>query len=412
MTKTFHFDASVLRRFNSAYDTFQEDAAFESRGSFLRAFPRNNLPKLKIDDYVIGLHSPTFCDHVEAKTRLWGVIGGSTAIKFGIYFGKTRSDAQRKYRFSHKFGDDKGNAFRSVRKALVRLVEEGSRRRPNFAAIDANALSQMFKAKILSLYFPQQFLNVCSGEHLELLASKLGLSEGHFLSEYQHLLLRVKKQNSITRGWSNTKFMRFLYDTFIRREKKEASPIEKPRGKSRRRVNFEDIHNQRSAIGAKAEKFALEWERKRLIGAQLDHLVERIEDRRDRPGFGYDFLSYTSDEQRRFIEVKSAAKLDQGHRFFLSDNEHATSRSAEHRESYYFYRVTFDGKGEPSDLIPVLAESLYLHAEIAPSCYTVRFRVKPFVGSLVQRTMKTGRSAIGEIPFSVAFDLPVEAGVR
>ena len=41
-------------------------------------------------------------------------------------------------------------------------------------AFDANRLSQMFNAKILSLYFPNRFLAVCSKEALEVLAGETG----------------------------------------------------------------------------------------------------------------------------------------------------------------------------------------------------------------------------------------------
>jgi hypothetical protein len=231
----------------------------------------------------------------------------------------------------------------------------------------------MFKAKILSLYFPKQFLNVCSGEHLELLGSELGLGENLPLSQYQHLLFQAKLANAMTRHWSNPKFMMLLFELFIPDKKKTFGPIEKIRKKIIHKINFEDIQKQRSAIGKKAEIFALAWEKERLTGAGLNHLVSRIEDRRDRPGFGHDFLSYSSDKQPRFIEVKSILKLDQGHRFFLSDNEHQTSKSAENQGNYYFYLVSFDGKGKPNELVPVLASSLYLDAELTPSAYTVRF---------------------------------------
>jgi hypothetical protein len=129
------------------------------------------------------------------------------------------------------------------------------------------------------------------------------------------------------------------------------------------------------AIGRKAEKFALAWEKQRLTGADLAHLIDAIEDRRERPGFGYDFLSHTAARRARFIEVKSVAKLGDGHRFFLSDNEHSVSCSMDHADSYYFYLVFFDGGGEPQDLIPILASELYGRADMAPSSYMVRFDV-------------------------------------
>jgi hypothetical protein len=369
--------AAKLNDFEAAYDTAHEDAAFESRGDFLNAFPRLRLKHLRLDSYVIGLQSPTFCSYVEVKTRPWAVIQGANAFKFGIYFGRTKSHPEKIYRFSNKFGADQISAFRAVKAALLTLVGAAAHETPDFAAIDANPLSQMFKAKILSLYFPERFLNVCSGEHLEMLGQELGMEDGLLLSEYQHGLLRAKLTYARTTAWSNPKFMAFLYRTFINTETPPSNPIEKLKTKIHRKVNFEDIHDQRNIIGKRAEHFALNWEKTRLRGAGLKHLIHLIDDRTDRPGFGYDILSYTADNQPRYIEVKSVGKIDQGYRFFLSDNEHEISLSSEHSDSYYFYLVIFDGKRNPVDLIPVLANTLYPEAEMQPSSYTVRFAVRP-----------------------------------
>lgn len=208
------FATADLNAFNAAYDTSLEDLALQTRGEFLREFPKNRLRDLTIEKYVIGHHSPTFYYYVEDKTRSWAVISGATAFKFGIYFGRTKSDRQKKYRFSNKFGANEEEAFAAVKAALLDLVREGSAAESDFSAIDDNPLSQMFKAKILSLYFQERFLNVCSSEHLELLASKLGLPDDLGSSEYQNQLLKVKRHNATTRAWSNPKFMRFLYHTY------------------------------------------------------------------------------------------------------------------------------------------------------------------------------------------------------
>lgn len=176
----------------------------------------------------------------------------------------------------------------------------------------------MFKAKILSLYFPDRFLNVCSADHLELLGSQFGLPDNLFSSEYQHLLLQPKQANSITRSWSYPKFVRFLYKTYVRSERTTVDVIRKPKKKSHRKVNFEDEQDQRTTIGKAAEDYAFAWEKKRLAGASLNHLIDQIDDRRDRPGYGYDFLSHTSPTRPRFIEVKALAKLprNEGHNSF------------------------------------------------------------------------------------------------
>lgn len=363
-----------LEHFEKNYDPDREARAQQSRGAFLEAFPIERLGRLKRDEYVIGLQRPTFCNQVEVGTRPWAVIQGSTAIKFGIYFGTTKSDATRKYRFAIKFGKDATSAFRAIRSALVELVRLGSSEPLDFSAIDANPLSQMFKAKILSLYFPERFISVCSAEHLEMIGQSLGFEPHLPASQYQHLIVQAKFGNRVTHGWSNPKFTAFLYRTIVRVDATPDSPLRKPPKKSHRKVDFEDIQDQRDRIGKAAEEYALKWERQRLEGAGLAELIDAIEDRRERPGYGYDFMSHSEHGRPRYIEVKSVGKIrGEGYRFFLSENERSVSQAAENTDDYFFYLVFFDGQGTPEHLKPVLARTLYEHAEILPASYTVRF---------------------------------------
>lgn len=374
-----HFNIASLRAFDASYETTREDRAFQSRGDFLRAFPRNRLEGLDVNDYVIGRRQPTFCDYVEAKTRSWAAIQGATSFKFGIYYGRTKSDPRRRYRFASKFGDTKASAFKAVKEALLQLVSSGAQKNLNFAAIDANPLSQLFKAKILSLYYPERFLNVCSAEHLEMLGVELGFSDDLLTSEYQHLLAQSKQMHAVTRSWGNPKFMEFLYTTYVRAQQKPARNVQAIKTKRHRRVNFEDIQNQRTAIGKAAEQYALAWEKERLRGAGLKQLIRRIEDRRDRPSYGYDFLSYTTMKDPRYIEVKSVRRLpsNEGYRFFLSENEHLTSKSTQHLHAYFFYLVFFDGNGKPVDLHPMPAKEMHQFGEMVPASYIVRFDMRP-----------------------------------
>ena len=371
MVKRTTFKKATLESFEAEYDASREDLALQSRGAFLKAFPLKRLGDLTVDTYVIGLQSPTFCSYVEAKTRYWAAIQGSPAFKFGIYFGKTKSDPSKQYRWTRKFGNNAEEAFAAVKTALLNLVREGARSAPDFATIDRNPLSQMFKAKILSLYFPRRFLAVCGKEHLEVIGGELGLPDNGPWSEIQSGLIDVKTENSVTSAWSNPKFMRFLVDTYIPKKHKPPERIRAPRKKAYRKVNFEDIQNQRGIIGKRAEEFALKWEKDRLIGAGLEHLINKIEDRSERPSYGYDFLSHTTAMHPRFIEVKAVSKQGEQYRFFLSENEHTVSCSREHRGAYYFYLVSFDDEQQPLELTPRLAASLYPAAGIAPASYTV-----------------------------------------
>jgi Domain of unknown function (DUF3883) len=266
-----------------------------------------------------------------------------------------RERSHRKYRFTAKFGNSQSEAFAAIKTALRDLVTLGSAAPIDFESIDANPLSQMFKAKILSLYYPDRFLAVCSSEHLEMLAELLGLGKNLSHSRYQNLLLDVKRGNSTTRKWSEPTFMAYLYKVYVRSDRPIECPIRKPRAKRKGRVDFEEIQKQRSEIGRAAEEYAFGWEKERLEGARLGHLIDKIEDRRDGPGYGHDFLSYSSDNEPRYIEVKCVAKVEDGHRFFLSDNEHETSVSANHRGDRLWLLDAVHGLCQPHLLsIPLL----------------------------------------------------------
>ena len=375
MAQNNPFDTTALLRFNESFDSTNEDSALQTRGEFLKAFPLERLKNLEIDDYVIGHGTPTFCARVEVKTRAWAAIQGATAMKFGIYYGQTKKDSTQTYRFGKKFGETKDAAFAEVKKALLQLVHEGGQDKPDFAAINGNPLSQMFKAKILSLYFPDRFLNVCSKEHLALLAGDLGIPERKYSSEYQHLLLELKIANAVSCDWSNPKFMQYLYEKYVWADKSSTVELHKPRKRGHQKVNFEDIQAAWDAIGKASEEFALKWEKERLLGAGLDDQIPKIDDRRDRPGYGYDFLSYSSRTTERYIEVKSVGRFRAKgeYRFFLSENEQCVSKSQQHSDEYYFYLVLFDGDGKPSSLLAMKANDVYKVAEVVPASYMVRF---------------------------------------
>lgn len=362
-----------IATFEAKYDSSHEDKARQARGMFLKKFPIESLRKITLEDYVVGHGTASFCNLVESGTRAWAIIQGAPAFKFGIYYGRQKHDPTLKYRYTKRFGSSTKEAFANVKQALIDLVESGAVKSPDFAAIDANPLSQMFKAKILSLYYPKRFLAVCSAEHLEMLGEMLGFAPNLPASEYQSLLLSAKRSDLVTRRWSEPKFMAYLYNVYVRVQKAVAPPIEKPKIKRHRRVDFDELQKDRAEIGRIAEEFALAWEKARLRGSDLKDLVTRIEDRRGIPSYGHDFRSFTSFEEERFIEVKCVAKVKDGYRFFLSENELDTSQSKKHRANYYFYLVYFDGKRNPMELEPMLAERLFANADMAPSSYEVRF---------------------------------------
>ncbi|MGB9366702.1 MAG: hypothetical protein WCE79_11905 [Xanthobacteraceae bacterium] len=198
-----------LADFDSAFETSYEDRANQTRGAFLNAFPLDALSRMTLDEYVIGKRQPTFCDYLEHRTKPWANTLGSTAFKFGIYYGVTKNNRTPRYRFVKRAGTSPKEAFDWLKTHLLELVEAGPAL--DFEAIDRNPLAQMMKAKVLSLYFQDKFLNVCSGDHLDDLGAEFGLDEDAWISEKQHLLLEAKLRDPFYEALEQSK----IYDLFI-----------------------------------------------------------------------------------------------------------------------------------------------------------------------------------------------------
>lgn len=366
------FNKKDILKFESKYSTAKQDVAEQCRGEFLSKFPIDKLHNMKINDYVIGTQKPTFCTYVEVKTKPWATIQGATAKKFGIYYGITKNDKHKKYHTAkNKFGDNEKEAFKNIKQALIELISLGSAKKLDFESIDNNNLSQMFKAKILSLYFPDRFINICSDQHLKKIGMCLNLSDDFYYSQYQNKILKIKKSDYITKKWSNHKFMSFLYMKYIRNEFEDNHILDRPEDDYKDEVDFDEIQKQRDIIGKKAEEFAYKWEIERLQGKGIKD--PQIIDQTKKPKFGYDFLSHY--DERRLIEVKSVKRLrSEDYRFFLSENELFVSEKESN--DYYFYLVFFDKNAEPYALRAFHAQELYRNSTRSPAAFKINFTLK------------------------------------
>lgn len=105
---------------------------------------------------------------------------------------------------------------------------------------------------------------------------------------------------------------------------------------SKSQKEFEKELYEKKIRGELAEKFVMEFERDKLKGYSFFPIRQSIDD----VGLGYDILSYDTDGNEMFIEVKSI-KNDS---FFWSENEIATSK--EYKNDYYIYLVLF-GNNKP-----------------------------------------------------------------
>src|SRR5579872_683220 len=76
------------------------------RQRFTRDYSFTRIPKLALDEYVIGKGKDnlSFCYRLERELDDLGRILGATADKFGVYYGGRKSDPSRRYRHTTIWG--------------------------------------------------------------------------------------------------------------------------------------------------------------------------------------------------------------------------------------------------------------------------------------------------------------------
>ena len=230
----------------------------------------------------------------------------------------------------------------------------------------------MFKGKILSVYYPNQFLNIYSAKHLNHFINILSLDNSSKQELHkQEVLLNFKNNDAVMKEWTVYEFSKFLYTQYgapndetkaenisnALKEKltKDFPPIEKIKFKyvdletkkverknqknqsSTRKIDYAQRTKRFKRIGDRGEQIVLRAEKKRLEKnnrKDLSKLIDHIAKRDD--SAGYDIISYETNGEKRYIEVKTTLKQIGNNNIFLSANELEVSKRI---KNYYFYIV-------------------------------------------------------------------------
>lgn len=207
------------KAFEKAKKTYSYDNRYKAvagllalRQDFVAYFTEEKIHDMKIDEYVIGKGIKdwhNFCYAIERTFGELGCILGATSRKFGVFY----SPSKQEYVFSAKFGETKIKAFNKVKRSILALLESG--RNGDLRGIADNPLSSMVKGKILSLYFPETYLNVFSDSHLDYFLDKFDLASDELLASKavykRQALVDFKNNDPDMKSWPMDMFSNFLY---------------------------------------------------------------------------------------------------------------------------------------------------------------------------------------------------------
>lgn len=382
---------------------------YNKRTAFAKHFNTNKIAKMSIDDYVIGIGEHNFCRRIERDLDGLGRIIGSTAFKFGVYFGRTKQDPEDMYRHTSIWGNTPETAFSNIAPAIIKLINDGQNQDLN--AIINSRISPMFKGKILSTYYPNRYLNIFSEDHLNHFLKFFDLDTAKSLKAdsviKREILLEFKNNDLVMENWSTDLFMVFLYDFYpkkpIKNPKKVVDILEEyfepefppnpiasavelniisfdfvdsevRNPNNNRKPDYEKLARLNKKLGDRGEKVVMDFEEKRLNKTKHVADIDRVSLKSDT--YGYDILSFEDSEERieRYIEVKATrAKIGDAN-FFLTINE---LKTAQEKKNYFIYLVYDILSKEPKIWIignPFNPENANINLQ--PINYKVSIKVK------------------------------------
>ncbi len=363
------------------------------RKRFVKDYTTEKIARLSLDQYVIGRgrENKSFCYRIERELDRLGRISGSPAIKFGIYYGITKTDRNRKYRHSKIWGKTPKEAFRKIKQAIINLIIAGERN--DFEVIRNSKISPMFLGKILFVYNPEKYSMVYSKDHLLYFISELNLiCKSKDNIDLQQSLMKCRYSFRELRNKPPYLWNKLLYDSFgyppDNQSKKTPTLLDAAKGivvrannqlpmghnggnQLRANQDYEKLQKQRKRIGDRGEKLVLMYEIEILkksgrhdLAKKVDHVADKTD------GKGYDILSYELDGSEKPIEVKATSSKSFSGGFFLSSNELKKSKDI---NNYHIYFVSSAMSKKPE--ISIVKEPEFENEHnymLSPTIYNVK----------------------------------------
>lgn len=339
-------------------DVNKEKEIEELRIRFVSDYSEGAINDLEIDEYINGKGDrSTFCNRIETQLKDWGNMKGAFATKFGVYYGVFGRGTEKKYQITGKWGSTVEQAFDKVKREIVNLIQSGATK--DFDKINNNLISPMLKGKILSLYYPNDYLNIFSSSHLDFFINQLslGLTKGLSEIDKQKMILEYKNCDDIMKAWSIYKFGKFLYYLFgsptndkvkgvidvdsnkpmvevfsaiadvnytiIELKTKSIPTTTSARaGSGSVKTDFEEKNRNNKRLGDRGELIVLQSEVNKLENCGKKKLVNRIKHiAKENDCAGYDILSFDEYGNEIYIEVKSTRAKQGDANFYLTANE-------------------------------------------------------------------------------------------
>ncbi len=238
-----------------------------------------------------------------------------------------------------------------------------------------NPLNALVKGKILSVYYPDDYLNIFSNEHLDYYLRSFDLDTAELMKQNvvykRDALLAFKNSDKDMKKWSIDMFAVFLHSHYPKSPAKAEEMAVKSKDEelefpTLEEISFVDLQlasgkqatpakthsatpspdyekeaRKYKKLGDRGEYIVIQAETKRLMKemsiteAKAKKLIKWVS--RESDAFGFDIQSVNKDKTLRYIEVKATQRKVGDMDFYYTENEYETAKK--YGKDYYIYVV-------------------------------------------------------------------------
>ena len=183
--------------------TEDERIAEELRSGFVKDYPIDSVVSLSMEDYC------SFCHRLRYDLQRCSSMGNAFPGIFEFYQIKNTTEQKMSPTYLKLFGTDFESAFSHLKEEIVKLLEAAQDN--DYDTVAGCKINSLFKAKLISVYFPEKYVPVCCQKTLCEYCSRVGVSYSKKQCVVYGMANLSTWKNSLEdiRDWSNTMLMFF-----------------------------------------------------------------------------------------------------------------------------------------------------------------------------------------------------------
>lgn len=183
------------------------DEAEKARQEFVKNYTIDKIKKLSIEEYCVGKES--FTSKVRYDLQGLASMGNAYPDTFGVYHSQKNDELTLSPTFRKMTDGDVNRAFEIIKDEIVKLITEF--KNIGFEVIHNSKLNNMYKYKLLIIYYPNEVFPVCARNTLYKYCECVGIKANKNDEMYVGIqkLLAIKKNNYVFNHWTNAIYMSF-----------------------------------------------------------------------------------------------------------------------------------------------------------------------------------------------------------